>query len=209
MVGIPDADLWCCWREGNLMNDAPTTGVDELADVPCRHEAERLLELSRQLRGLLADFLPRLEQRLLKTATYASDAEMAFYELWIRNVRELHDESVKQLAHVKDPSRRRMFYTLWSAERRSLSMLGHAFHIDADLLPAIPALDDPKYHELVSWLTENVAHAAGSPHPIIKTRLDFEGLENLCNELAAQGEPMPPGVQVSPKVTVRVTRKKS
>ncbi len=169
--------------------------------IPLQGKLSAALEAQRQAFTIATDALIELDQRIQKTLVGdVTPLEAGYHEAWLRQVTALLEELQQRFSIVQRYSQQRLIALAVGQEAYEIEVpeLKQKFTLDADLLPSPPARGTPEYQALVAWLKERVAG-------VVVEDLKWSPLKTLCEELTARGEPLPPGVKVSPKMKVKVT----
>ena len=174
-------------EEGSI-NDVPHAGNGGTAVI-------RLQNLSSFLAGYAED-LAKLQEN---PAPEGGDKTFLYHYWTLKRLTELAEE-VKKLAKKTEESWE--WYVAKALEGRGAegtAALGRKITVYGDIDPGVPSEKSAEYGELIEWLKSS--QFAG----IVGERFHWQSMKKVCSELAEQGLPPPPHVELYPKSKLRLT----
>lgn len=168
-------------------------------DVPLAATLANGVTLARNLFEHLLGALEQLDARVRGSLAEATDSELAYHQLFVREVDEVLSRLVKRAKEVSELNEWRITKILADRDSEGFVAFDRKFLSESDLVPGAPAERTQEYSEFLGWL-KNSEYAG-----LVKETVSWQSLKKLCNELAEKGEPPPPHVKLYPKLKVRVS----
>lgn len=162
----------------------------------------------RALADSLRDLLGVVEGRIMESMTDATDDELCFTELWLRQMRERVQELDKKIGHVRQVNWKRALVR-WYTRDEVIKKLGHKFRLEFHMIPSLPKEGTKERGEVIAWLK-----AGGRMDCLVMDEFtgdwvfDFKKMEKLVNDMLAQGNRPPASITLhpQPKIVVQVEK---
>lgn len=178
-------------------------------EFPHKNEMNGWLGAVRNLADGLRDTLANLENRVISSMIDASDEEICYTELWLRQVRDRLNELDSKMGHVRQVNWKRALTNWYTREDFKKKLYGHTFRLDFHLIPTLPKPGTKERAEVFAWLD---AGGRGDCTLIDEGTgervFDFKAMEVLVNQMLAEGNRPPACIKLSPqpKIVVRADK---
>jgi hypothetical protein len=169
------------------------------AEVPHAQHGGEVVEQLQALSSSLVKYSESLTQVQESPAPAGGDKTFLYHYWTLKRLSELAEE-VKKLAKKTEESWE--WYVAKALEGRGAegtAALGRKITVYGDIDPGVPSEKSAEYGELIEWLKGS--QFAG----IVGERFHWQSMKKVCSELAEQGLPPPPHVELYPKSKLRLT----
>lgn len=171
---------------------------------------ESLLGDVRSLSDGLRDTMAALEVRIAESMTDASDEEVAYTELWLRQCRERLEELDKKVGHIRQLNWKRGLYR-WYQRETMFKAFGHKFRLDFNFKISLPKERTAARAKLIDWLKAgNRMDALVMDEGTGEWTFDYKVMEKLVNQMLSEGNRPPDECEIKlhpqPRIVVIVDK---
>jgi len=171
---------------------------------PHKSVMEGTLGATRSLCDGLRDLLANIENRVIASMADASDEEICYVELWLRQVRDRLKEIDKKAGHVREVNAKRALHQWYPREDFTTKLYGHTFRLDFHIIPSLPKAGSAERATIMAWLKAN-----GRADCIIVDETGeevfvYDAMEKLVNDMLANGDRPPAGIKLHPQAKIQV-----
>lgn len=175
----------------------PSEHSDLERTVPGHNEISDALEALRLSNERLSAAYAAVELRM--SSVDATDAELAYHALFLKEAGETAEELKKKAASLDEANAQRFMRIVVPRGVDGILVFGKRFRVDSNLIPKTPKYGTEEHAAMIEWL--KASEFAGA----VKVEVPWKSMQSILNTLSERGLPFPPHVDtyVKPKVYIR------